>query len=260
MAKKTNPTMSRNPVAKDTLNAFFNGHQFFRIIYCFAVAIVWLGVSISAWFFSTGQTTWNVQIILGWLLIVFSIFLGERRYRRSHRFVPLRIKRFHYLDMTVGKWPDTSVSNLNMNTQYPESPFVLDFVALFLIVWGTGGLSSPFLSMLYFGTFASGLAVGVSVPLLVWCSLVTILAMIVPALTSHINWPWWPSWLEIARAYVADLPTARSKFEWRELVPLGFTVAAAFIFLILMSGMTAEAHEKTMAMNHLDQNAGGSKN
>jgi hypothetical protein len=129
-----------------SLNGYLNGHQGFRILWLcvLAVADPWLG-----------HPPVNLQFVFGVVLLIAGMLVSELTGRKKLdvRLLPL----FNIMNI----WPDIGhhlgVANLKI-IQYPILPFFFDFLALTLIIWGTGGVSSPFSQLLFFGAFAASFA------------------------------------------------------------------------------------------------------
>lgn len=208
---------------EDTLNGLLNGHQAFRLVW-----LLLLVVSHGIWFFVGHVSLFTRSPFSGVNVGTAFIFLGflfsEFRYRKKWR----------------GKWSDSNIlftlqlpdlsehrseSNCAIVGSYPFFPF-LDLLGSAFIVLGTGGVSSPFLSLLLFVGFVGSLAVYTRPGLMTIISVVFTMAALV---------------LAAVPAFEAVHSHPRDRFEVDNAVSLQWilTLAVVVIFLWFSGKMTA---------------------
>lgn len=146
--------MPRQSASLDTrspaiINGYFNGHQVFRILW---LALVFGGMGfLHHWMV-------NLQLWFG----VVTLLLGFIHAEWQVRLKPLWARpRVHVIN-GIFPSPDfrtyLSENNLKTTTGYPFVPFLWDAIGFLFLIWGTGGISSPFLPLVLFdglpGSFA----------------------------------------------------------------------------------------------------------
>jgi hypothetical protein len=101
-----------------------------------------------------GNPPINIQLVVGVALLIVGVLVTETACRKR---IVITSKPFFNTVEIPSLDEHTAVTNLKVE-HYPLHPFLLDFVALMLVIWGTGGTASPFQQLLFFGSFAASFA------------------------------------------------------------------------------------------------------
>lgn len=131
------------------INGYFNGHQVFRILW---IGLVFGGMAV--------LDHWMVNLQL-WFSVV-TLLVGFLHAERQVRLKPLWARPRVRVINEIFPSPDfhtyLSEKNLKTTTGYPFLPFLWDAIGFLFLIWGTGGISSPFLPLVLFdgllGSFA----------------------------------------------------------------------------------------------------------